>query len=116
MSYSQSQLESIAKSNPKELIRILNSSNADIPTLAIGAELLGELPDENVTVPILRKLLKHVNAVVRESAMIGISAFYTKNKPPQDILDKLGYISKTDPSTTNKEFAETILKDFNKLS
>jgi hypothetical protein len=60
-------------------------------------------------------LLKHVNAVVREGAMMGLSAFYMERKPPQDIIDRLRAMTKTDPSPSNKEFAGTILKDFEGL-
>jgi hypothetical protein len=115
MSYSQNQLKTLSQSNPKELARILSSPNADIHTLTFGAELLGEVEDERIVLPTLRQLLKHVNAVVREGAMMGLSAFYLERKPPQDILDKLRAMTKNDPSPSNKEFADTLLKDFEVL-
>ena len=89
MSYSQNQLKMLAQSNPKELARILISPNADVHTLTFGAEFLGEVPDERIVLPTLRQLLKHVNAIVREGAMMGLSAFYLEHKPPSDIIDKL---------------------------
>lgn len=115
MSYSQNQLKTLAQNNPKELARILSSPNADIHTLTFGAELLGEVTDERVVLPTLKQLLKHVNAVVREGAMMGLSAFYLERKPPQDVLEKLRIMSKNDPSPSNKEFADTLLKDFEVL-
>jgi hypothetical protein len=115
MSYSQNQLKTLSQSNPKELARILSSPNADIHTLTFGAELLGEVEDERIVLPTLRQLLKHVNAVVREGAMMGLSAFYLERKPPQDVLDKLRAMTKSDPSPSNKEFADTLLKDFEVL-
>lgn len=115
MSYSQNQLKTLAQNNPKELARILSSPNADIHTLTFGAELLGDVADERVVLPTLKQLLKHVNAVVREGAMMGLSAFYLERKPPQDVLEKLRAMAKADPSPSNKEFADTLLKDFEVL-
>ncbi len=115
MSYSQNQLKALAQSNPKELARILISPNADTHTLTFGAEVLGEVPDERIVLPTLRQLLKHVNAVVREGAMMGLSAFYMERKPPQDILDRLRVMSKNDPSPSCKDFADTLLNDFKEL-
>jgi vesicle coat complex subunit len=83
--------------------------------LTFGAEFLGEIADERIALPTLRMLLKHVNAVVREGAMMGLSSFYMERKPPQDILDRLQVMSKSDPSPSCKEFAGTILKDFEAL-
>jgi hypothetical protein len=115
MSYSQNQLKTMAQSSPKELARILTSPNADVHTLTYGAELLGDIPDERISLPALRILLKHVNAVVREGAMMGLSSLYMERKPPQDIIERLRVMTKTDPSPSNKEFAGTILKDFEVL-
>ena len=116
MSYSEIQLKALAQTNPTELVRILTSPNADTHMLTFGAEILGgEVADENIVLPALRRLLKHVNAVVREGAMIGVSSFYMEKKPPQDVLDRIRTMSTTDPSPTIKEYALTILKDFEVL-
>lgn len=116
MSYSETQLKTLAQSNPKELVRILTSPNADTHMLTFGAELLGaEVADEEVVLPALRRLLKHVNAVVREGAMAGVASFYLEKKPPQDIVDKIRVMSTTDPSPTIKEYATALLKDFEVL-
>lgn len=113
MSYSENQLNALAKENPKELVRILTSPNADVRTLTYGAEILGgEVADEELVLPALRMLLKHINAIVREGAMLGVSSFYTEKTPPKDILDKLTAMSKNDPSPTLKEFAKQILEEF----
>lgn len=115
MSYSQNQLKELAQNNPKELARILISPNADIHTLTFGAELLGEVSDERIVLPTLRQLLKHVNAIVREGAMMGLSSFYMEHQPPPDVIEKLRAMTKNDPSPSNKEFAETLLTDFKGL-
>jgi|SRR6185369_14751086 len=115
MSYSQNQLKAMAQSNPKELARILTSPGIDVHALTFGAEFLGETSDERIVLPTLRMLIKHVNAVVREGAMMGLSSFYMERKPPQDILERLRVMAKSDPSPSCKEFAETILKDFEAL-
>jgi len=115
MSYSQNQLKSLAQDNPKELARILTSPNADIHTLTFGAELLGDVKDERIVLPTLRQLLKHVNAIVREGAMMGISSFYMERKPPQDIMERLRAMAKSDPSPSNKEFADSVLKELEVL-
>lgn len=116
MSYSEIQIKALAQSNPKELVRILTSPNSDVHMLTFGAELLGaEVTDESIVLPALRRLLKHVNAVVREGAMIGISSFYMDRKPPQDVLDRIQIMANTDPSPTIKEYAQTLIKDFGAL-
>lgn len=100
----------LAKSNPKELARILTSHNGDIQILTSGAEILGEeVDDEAIVLPIIRQLVKHVNAIVREGVCIGLSSFYLEKRPPQDILDKLRTMSINDPSPTLKHYARTML-------
>jgi len=115
MSYSQNQLKAMAQSNPKELARILTSPGIDVHALTFGAEFLGETSDERIVLPALRMLIKHVNAVVREGAMMGLSSFYMERKPPPDVIERLRVMAKSDPSPSCKEFAETILKDFEAL-
>ena len=116
MTYSDKQLKMLASSNPKELVRILNSSNVDNSTLTFGAEILGgEVKEEELVLPVLRKLLKHVNAVVREGSMIGLEAFYGDKTPPQDIVDRLKVMSCGDPSPTLKEMAKDLLKEYGEL-
>lgn len=115
MSYSHNQLKTMAQNSPKELARILTAPNADVHTLTFGAEILGDISDEQIVLPTLRQLLKHVNAVVREGAMMGLSSFYMERKPPQDIIERLRVMNKADPSPSCKEFAGTLLKDFEVL-
>lgn len=113
MSYSENQLSALAQSNPKELARILISSNTDTRTLTFGAEILGgEVTDETLVLPVFRFLLKHVNAIVREGALIGVSAFYTSKKPPQEIIERVQIIANNDPSPTLKDVAKDIIKQF----
>jgi hypothetical protein len=116
MSYSQNQLKIMAQNNPRELARVITSPNADTHMLTIGAELLGEaVADERIALPALRQLLKHVHALVREGAMTGLSSFYLERKPPQDVLERLAVMSKNDPSPSLRDYAGSILKDFEKL-
>lgn len=83
MSYSEIQLKAMVQNNPKELVRLLTSPNADTHLLTFGAELLGgEVTDESMVLPTLRQLLKHINAVVREGAMIGISSLHGEEAAP----------------------------------
>jgi hypothetical protein len=113
MSYSENQLNALAQSNPKELARILISPNADVHTLTFGAEILGgEVKDEAMVLPVFRFLLKHVNAVVREGALIGVSAFYSDKKPPQEIMERVKIIAHNDPSPTLKEVAKDLITQF----
>jgi vesicle coat complex subunit len=81
--------------------------------LTSGAEILGgEVKDETIVLPVLRMLLKHVNAIVREGACIGVSSFYIDKKPPQDVLDRLRVMAASDPSPTLKDYAKTLIQDF----
>lgn len=117
MKYSDNQLTTLAQNNPKELARVLISPNADIRMLTSGAEILGgEVTDETVVLPVLRMLLKHVNAIVREGAAIGLSSFYLERRPPADIMDRLKVMSTNDPSPTLREYAKTMLRDFEALA
>lgn len=112
MTYTETQLKSLAHSNPKELARILTSPNANTRMLTFGAEILGdEVKDGEIVIPVLRQLLKHVNAIVREGAVIGITAFFADKKLPQDILDRLKVMSSNDPSPTLKEMAKDLIKE-----
>lgn len=116
MNLSENQLMRLAKTNPKELSRLLTSPNADIRMLTFGAEILGgEVTDEALVLPVLRMLLKHINAVVREGACMGISSFFMEKKPPQDILDRLQAMSANDPSPALKDYTKSILQDFEDL-
>jgi hypothetical protein len=115
MGYSEFQLTALATSNPKELVRIITSPNSDVHALTFGAEILGgEVKDESLVLPALRQLLKHVNAVVREGAMLGVSAFYMEARPPQDILDRLQKMGADDPSPACKMLAISLLEGYSK--
>lgn len=116
MNYSDNQLTALARTNPKELARMLTSPNADTRMLTSGAEILGgEVTDETLVLPVLRQLLKHVNAIVREGAVIGASAFYMDKAPPRDIVERIRAMSNADPSPSLREFAKSVLSDFEAL-
>lgn len=113
MSYSHEQLHKLAESDLPKFIKILNSPNSDTYTLSIGAEILGEeVTDEDISLPILKKLLKHVNAVVREGAVIGITALFADKKIPADILERVKEMSQNDPSPALRLYANDILEDY----
>lgn len=110
MSYSENQLKKLAQTNPKELARILTSPNKDIHMLSFGIEILcDEVEDEGITIPVIRQLLKHVNAIVREGAILGAFSVFSSRKPPQDILERLELMFHTDPSPAIKNCAKDIL-------
>lgn len=112
MNYSENQITELVHNNPKELVKILTSPDVDVRVLTYGVEILGgEITDEELAIPVFRKLLKHVNALVREGAMMGIAAFFDGKKPPRDILDRLKVLATSDPSPTNKETAKSLLSD-----
>lgn len=117
MTYSDLQLKFMAIHKPSELMQILNSPNADINTLVSGIEILGaEIKDDEIVFPILKKLLYHMNVLVREAAIIGIIEFYVTKSPPVDILEKIKYISESDPSYNLRVYAKDVLKDFENLN
>lgn len=94
-------------------MRILTSPNADTKVLACGVEVFcGEVQDETLVLSAIRTLLKHKNALVRESAIIGVTEFYINESPPQDILDKLKLISNVDPSPFVKEYAGDVFDKY----
>lgn len=112
MIYTNIQLTQLVHNSPKELYKILINPNTDVKILVIGVELLcGEISDESLVLPILRILLKHVNALVRESAMIGVTDFYKNKKPPYDLFERLKFISTTDPSPNLRFYAKDILEN-----
>jgi hypothetical protein len=116
MSYSNQQLQELAQTDPQELIKIINNHyKTDIKTMALAIEILGEeVKDEAVVLPIVRKCLKHVHVLLRESAILCALSFYTEKSLPEDIVDRLKIIAKNDPSNDVKDLANAILKDFGK--
>lgn len=113
MSYSSEQLQALAQNDVSKLIKILNNPNSDIHTLTIGAEILGEeISNEELALPTLKKLLRHINAIVREGAIIGIMALFFDKRLPEDILEMIQNICQNDPSPGLKQYAEDILKDY----
>jgi len=78
-------------------------------------EILGsEVTDETVVLPVLHKLLKHINVAVREGALIGISSYYgtSEKSLTSDILEKLSDISVNDPAPLLREYAKDLLLKF----
>jgi hypothetical protein len=106
LNYNTAQLIALAQTCPQELMKILIDPNVDTKMLTSGVEVFcEEVQDENLILSALRLLLKSKNALVRESAIIGVTGFYIDNIPPQDILDKLKIMSNVDPSPFLKEYA-----------
>lgn len=113
MNLSKIQLIALAQNNPEELIRIISNPNTEIRAVILGTEILSDhIFDEEVILPVFRQLIKHINALVRENILIGISSFYMDKSPPRDILERIVVISNTDPSQTIKDCAKLLLKDF----
>lgn len=114
MNYNTNQLINLAQTSPQELMKILTNPNADSKMLASGVEVFcEEVSDEEMVLPTLIILLKHKHALVRESAIIGVTSFYDNDTPPKDILDKLKLISNVDPSPFVKEYAGDVLDKYN---
>lgn len=110
MKYTEYQLIQLAQNNPQELIKIIGS-HADIRTITSTVEILStEVLDEKLVFPVLSRLLKHIHATVRESALSGVSSFYAERKPPSDILEQLRLMSDNEPSNLLKEYAKDLLE------
>ncbi len=120
MSISENDLKKLAQTNPQELIRVLTNHKQDIHTLTFGAEILGEeIKDEVLALPVFKKLLKHINATVREGAIIGLTAFYCNKSLPVDIQKQLKIMANADPSAIIKELSQDLLNemgDFNETT
>jgi hypothetical protein len=115
MSYSIQQLKQIALNNPQELIKIIsNNYGSDTKTIALAIDLLGEeVTDEALVLPVIRRCLKHVHVLIRESAIMCTSSFYTGKTTPQDVIDRLKIIAKNDPSTDLRELATDTVSSLN---
>lgn len=114
MSYSIQQLKHIANTDPQELVRII-SNGTDIKNIVQAIDVLGEeISDEQIIVPLVRRLLKHVHVLIRESAIMCSDTFFVGKQVPQDIIDILKLIAKNDPSSNLRELAADTLKDFKK--
>jgi len=113
MSYSSQQLKELAQKDTQELIKIINHHyKVDTKTIALAVEVLGEeVIDETIVLPIIRKLLKHIHVMIRESAIICAFSFYAEKTPPQDVIDNLKVIANNDPSHDLRDLAKDILKD-----
>lgn len=113
MKFSENQLKFLSKTNPQELAKILSSPNSDINTLTFGAEILGsEVNDPSLVEPVLKQLMKHINAIVREGALIGIEAFFINSKPSDEILNKLKSMSDNDPSPIIRQYSKDLIIEF----
>ena len=116
MNYSEVQLTKLAQENPEYLSKILLNPHAKVNTLTFGIEILGsESKDEKPFLESANMLLKHVNALVRESTCIALSSFYIDKSPPKEIVDKLYTILKHDPSSNVRNCVEIFLKDISKM-
>lgn len=112
MKHTQEQLIHLANNNPQELIKYINNSYSNIEILTDSLEALcSECDNETIIIPVLIKLLKHINVSIRETAMIGISSFYGQQpkKLAPDIFNKLSDIASNDPSFLLKDYARDIL-------
>jgi hypothetical protein len=110
MNYSEEHLIALAQTNPQELYKILINPRTPTTALMLGVEILAnEVKNEEIVLPVLKRLLNHVNAGVRENAVISVCSFYINNKPPQDILDRVQEIANNDPSFYLKEYAKDVL-------
>lgn len=113
MNYSEEQLVDLAKSDPEELVRILTNPSTNTVVLTFGVEIIAsEITDEDIVLPVLKRLLRHINALVREGALIGVGAFYGNKSPPQEIVDKLKVLSNADPSKAIKSIAKDLLENY----
>lgn len=115
MMYTEYQLIQFAQNNPQELVKIINS-HSDIRTITSTVDILSsEVADETIVFPILNRLLKHIHVTVRESALSGVSSFYTGKIIPQDIINQLENIANNDPSILLRDYARDLLKENNDL-
>ena len=109
MKYTEYQLIQLAQDNPQELIKIMNNHN-DARTIISTVEILStEVSDETLVLPVLNRLLKHIHATVRESALSGVASFYAVRAMPTEILTQLKSISEEDPSSLLREYAKDLL-------
>lgn len=116
MNYSEVQLTKLAQDNPAYLSKLLSNPYTKVNVLTFGIEILSsETKDEKLFLEPVKILLKHVNALVRESACIALSSFYIDKVPPQEIVDKLKSLLENDPSINVKNCIEIFLKDISKI-
>lgn len=114
MSYSIIQLKQLVKTNQTEFIQIISNHISEAMLLSAAVELIDEITDESLTIPLLKRFLKHVHAAVRESALLATSSVFIEKKPPAEILDRIKNIAKSDPSPQVREYASDLLKEFEK--
>ena len=114
MSYSIIQLKHLVKTNPTEFIQVISNHISEAMLLSAAVELIDEIQDESLTVPVLKRFLKHVHAAVRESALLSASSVFMDKKPPAEILDRIKIIAKNDPASQVREYAADLLKEFEK--
>ena len=72
---SQQRLEELASADPDELFRVVQDDGLAVPLLTYAAEALGMVPATHFhqAAQLLRRLLAHDHAVVREGAVYGIA-------------------------------------------
>lgn len=112
MEYSEDQLIELAKNDSPKLIIILSDPNQDNVILTLGIEALtAECKDQDLVFPVLKKLLNHRHALVREGALIGVGQLYDKICHP-DILNKVKQLAQNDPHLGIKATAKDILENY----
>ncbi len=103
------QLINLAQNNPKQLVKLLQTTT-DTTTLSNAIEILAEeVSDESIVLPLIKILLRHTNAIVREGACSAVSSFYYERQIPSEILDRLTNMSQHDPSLIIKKYTEDLL-------
>ena len=112
MEYLATHLQNLAKTSPQEIINIINKNNSDIKTITEAIEILGEEKvEEALILPVLKRLLRHIHAQVRESTILAISSYYQKELP-KEILDRIKIMVKADPSPIVRNCCEDVLENF----
>jgi len=95
----------MARSNPSGLLELLFKENISPADLTFAASAAGDIPDSELVVPMLLKLLEHKSAIVREGAIYGLSNYL----PSDTIYDKFRELRSSDHSTGVRETLAQIL-------
>ncbi len=106
-----SDFDSIAESNPKQLIRFLEAEQ-DIGNLTFAAEAAAGIEDSHLAVPVLLRLLEHESPIVREGIVYGLAGHIEV----WDLGRAFKELVENDPSPGVREAAADALDDVNQFN
>ncbi len=106
-SHCEDEFNYLAKVDPARLASLISAELKDRPELlTFAAEAAGQIPYTPVVMRVLGPLLSHLNSVVREGAILGLSTHLSESVQARQWVRQL---ARSDPSPSVRAAAEDAL-------